>query len=176
MTLVAIEREAPETNFERAVRWSGRIRVEKLDNGNRYYTTVDERGRAVVGPRAKRRGGWWPFFTLRRKQTTEGRAVARKAYFDGEAVNPALVRIMEAETNILNRVPRVNFKMSFPSPPPTPQEKKPSAWKRASEWWSYRFYSEEWHRAVRNTAYSILIWAVAVLVVVLIGKVILWAV
>lgn len=141
-------------------------RIDMVD-GKKHYVSNNGKGIAMVGPRARRRKGWsWP-----KRKATEGQAaVARALYWDGEAANPALVRIVQNEVSFLERVPRVNIKVSLPPAPP----QKVGRFTKAKNWCVDRFYSPNWHYAVRQSALNVMLWALTAFTVLALVKGALW--
>lgn len=140
-------------------------------NGQKHYVSKNGKGIAMVGPRARRRKGWgWP---LKKRKATEGQAaVLRQLSWDGDAVNPSLVRIAQDEVKFLETVPRMT--LNFPSPPASPQ--KPGAFTRFKERWLSRFYDPIWHQAIKHSAMDVIMWAVALLSVTVLVKGMLWVI
>lgn len=54
-------------------------------------------------------------------------------------------------------------------PPP-----EPTKWQRVSNWFEDRFYDEQWHKAARQTAGTLLMWSFTIAASVCFGKGLWW--
>jgi hypothetical protein len=120
--------------------------IEEVD-GELRYVTADERGRAVVGPRAHSRSRW-----MGNRRHTRNRP-----QIDGDTTN--LVYAGE-EVRGVAQVPTGT-----------------QAWlRRQKAKWLNRFYNEEWHKAVQHTGVDLMVWTMGTSVAAVFVKGAYWVV
>lgn len=161
--------------FDTAAKMFG-CRIDTID-GRRRYVSSDEKGRAMVGPQARRRKGWSWFGLKRKKPTTTGHvAVTKTIMLDGAAVDPSMVRLIDMETRFLSTLPPLEFPPVKSTPPTPPAPQKANLFSRMFEGLLSQLYDKEWQEMVKNTALTIMISAVTVFVVALCVRGTLWVV
>jgi hypothetical protein len=120
-----------------------------------------------------------------------GRSILDKLFGRGkEEATTQIIDIGEAQTEVLHlEAPAEQEQSETPVPRPQtledmmngarkafglPPFKPPTRWQRVRDWFTDRFYDEEWHRGMRNTAGTLLMWSFTVAASVCFGKGMLW--
>jgi hypothetical protein len=148
---------------------------EDTIKGRKHYVGRDENSRAVVGPVRHRAKGLLNK-GLRKKKIAELPTPERtmNITIDHEAVRKAGLAMQQHMQQMQESLQTVDFsKLGTASPtPPTPQE--PSRWQRVKDAVATRYHDDEWHKASRNTAATILMWSFTAASVITLGKGVLW--
>lgn len=149
MTLaIEVMRTGGQYNKFEASAYANGYRIETI-NGEKYYVASDRRGRAVVGPKARRGKSWLTF-----KRDTKPVSMERLT----------TTSEMESLEALLSRQV---------APPTIP---RPSRRWRIKTAFMEMFYDDAFHRSVKLTALSLMWLAVASLTTVACAKGIVWLV
>lgn len=123
---------------------------EETINGRRHYVGRDDKMRAVIGPVRHRVGGM--FRKKRGPVPPESAETVRMPFAS-----------LAADTQKLFA--------GFPAPPPPPPSRR-----RFRDWVTEKFYDDEWHKGIRNTAFDVLMWSFTAASVVMMAKATVWVV
>lgn len=148
MTVAIIDR-SPERSF--AVASLRGFRIDTI-NERKHYVATDNRGRAVVGPVARR----------------------RRPLFARKVSAPALVLMASEDdrpASLADVGANIGRRLGLPTPPP-PQKR--SLWQRVKDSTVGKFYDQDWHKAVQHAAVDVISWALAIVVVSFVVKAVLW--
>ena len=164
-----------------AAEWGERYGYyEETVHGRRMYVTKDDNARAIVGPKRHRARGVLALGRKRRRTAAQPNPGALERTITLEDVRTEVGRTLARTAQQLEEsMTTVDFSkiagvFTYPTPP-TPQ-KKVGMFKRVRNWFTERFYDEEWHKGAQRLAMTVLLWAFTLTAITVFVKGALWLV
>jgi len=164
-----------------AAQWGERYGYyEETVHGRRMYVTKDDNARAIVGPKRHRARGFMALGRKRRRTEAQPNPGALERTITPYDVHSEIRQTMARTAQQLQQsMDTVDFSkirdcFSFPAPPPP--QKKVGMFKRVRNWFTERFYDEEWHKGAQRLAMTVLLWAFTLTAIAVFVKGALWLV